>query len=336
MESKLCLVEWVDILNGKQKERLSKYFEIFNNVEPEQRPKIQKYSVQAVEENTTALLDHYSLDIKYNVLKMEYEVFNNNVYECILENKYFDIKNKCIKHGLNIDKMHLIDNLVGIGQKNKYNPWQEYLLKSHEYYLKNPDKNIFEKLLNTIVSNTAWKRKYIGKFLLQMITIGCSQDESDLNADYMLVLHGKQQIGKTTWMKNLLPSQLQPNYFLSGRSLDLDNKDNIMETVSNVLVEIGEISATFRKSDQEALKNFITSIRDKFRIPYAKSAITQKRRTSLCGTTNDYDYVRDLTSGRRYLTLNCQSFDKETKIDIDMLWGYIYSLFLAGMSYKFT
>ena len=329
------LVEWIDEWENKKKGRLSEYFEIHQNIEPEQRPEIKKFNVLAVEQNIEALLDHYNIEVKYNVIKFDYDVFKDKKHAGPLERWIYYIKNASINQGMQITKEHLLDNLCGIAYKNQYNPWHDYLIKAHEYYLTNPDNTIFEKFVDTIVSTTEMKRKYLGKFLLQMIAVGTSSFESDIASDYMIVLKGPQFLGKTAWLRNLLPKELQQDYFLPGRKLELDNKDNLMETVSNLLVECGEIASTFTKTDQETLKNFITSDKDKFRIPYAKTAITQKRHVCLCATTNDFEYLRDLTGTRRYLTIECLAFDWEAKINHDMLWGYMYSLYLSGMSYKF-
>ena len=328
-------VKYVDPLgeNGSKKtQRMSEYFLEFPN---KNGPAIKDITPLPVEQNISCLLNHYNYSIKYNVIKMDYEVFLNNKYIDVLENIKSHIENLCIIQDLKMTDKRLLANLTLIGRGNKYNPWEDYLKEAHRYYLKNPDKEIFKKLAETLKSDDEWKNKFIGKFLLQMIYVGCSKDDDMIASDYILVLKGGQHIGKTTWLKNLLPEKLKHSYFLEGRSLDLNNKDSIMETVSNILLEMGEIATTFKKSDQEAMKNFITASRDKFRLPYAAAAITVKRRCCLAATTNDNEYLRDLTGTRRYLTINCIDFDKEAKIDIDMLWGYMYSLYLKGISYKF-
>ena len=328
-------VKYVDPLgeNGSKKtQRMSEYFLEFPN---KNGPAIKDITPLPVEQNISCLLNHYNYSIKYNVIKMDYEVFLNNKYIDVLENIKSHIENLCIIQDLKMTDKRLLANLTLIGRENKYNPWEDYLKEAHRYYLKNPDKEIFKKLAETLKSDDEWKNKFIGKFLLQMIYVGCSKDDDMIASDYILVLKGGQHIGKTTWLKNLLPEKLKHSYFLEGRSLDLNNKDSIMETVSNILLEMGEIATTFKKSDQEAMKNFITASRDKFRLPYAAAAITVKRRCCLAATTNDNEYLRDLTGTRRYLTINCIDFDKEAKIDIDMLWGYMYSLYLKGISYKF-
>lgn len=315
--------------------RLSEFWEKYPD--KESRPKMVGLDIMHVTENVTCLLKHYNIVLKYNVIRNSFDVFKNNtISKYNLETFFVEIRDKCEKHEFNITKEKLTDILIKISLDNEYNPIEDYLKKSYQYFLGNPDKDIFYRLMDTIESNSEWKEKFIGKFLLQMIYLVCSDDDSQAAADYMLVLQGPQFIGKTTWLRNLLPEKFRSKYFLGGRTLDPTNKDDRIETLANWLVEMGEISSTFRKADQEALKNFITDYKDKFRLPYAKEAIERKRRTSLCGTTNDNEYLKDLTGTRRFLTLHCKSFDKEAKIDIDMLWGYMYSLYLKGKTYKFT
>jgi putative DNA primase/helicase len=330
-------VKYVDPLgeNGSKKtQRMSEYFLEFPD---KNGPTIKDITPLPVTENVKCLLKHYNIEIKFNIIKNSFDVFENDIISKYnLENFIVIIRDNADKQNFKITKDKIIDIIIKIALDNEYNPIEDYLKEAHEYYLKNPDKEIFNKLMDTINSESEWKNKFIGKFLLQMIYLGICEDESQVAADYMLVLLGKQFIGKTTWLRNLLPEKFRSKYFLGGRTLDPTNKDDRIETVTNWLVEMGEISSTFRKADQEALKNFITDFKDKFRLPYAKEAIEKKRRTCLCGSTNDIEYLKDLTGTRRFLTLNCISFDKETKIDIDMLWGYMYSLYLKGVSYKFT
>ena len=323
-----------DTEKNKKTQRLSDFFSEFpNNTGPE----IKSITPLPVTENVKCLLTHYNIKIKFNIIKNSFDVFENDVISKYnLENFLVVIRDNADKQSFKITKDKITDIIIKIALDNEYNPIEDYLKKSHKYYLKNSDKDIFNKLMNTINSDSEWKNKFIGKFLLQMIYLGVSKEDTQVCADYMLVLQGKQFIGKTTWLRNLLPKQFRAKYFLGGRTLDPTNKDDRIETVTNWLVEMGEISSTFRKADQEALKNFITDYKDKFRLPYAKEALEKKRRTSLCGSTNDIEYLKDLTGTRRFLTLNCISFDKETKIDIDMLWGYMYSLYLNNVSYKFT
>lgn len=329
------LVTYKDQEEGQQTIRLSEYNNKFNDVE--KKPKMNKFHILQVRENVIRLLAHYGYSMKFNIVKDNYEVFKDDkYYEISLDMFSTYFMDMGTKHNFNLRKEKTIDILKALATENKYNPIENYLKNAHTYYLSNPNDNIFNELADTIISDSFYKKKFLSKFLLQMVWLICCDDKSKISAQYMLVLQGEQGIGKTTWFKNLMPDNLGTKYFLGGRLLDPGNKDHIMETIDNWLVEMGEISSTFRKADQENLKNFITAQEDRFRRPYDKLAINKKRRTTLCGTTNDIEYLRDLTGSRRFLTLNCIDIDWKREIDIDMLWGFIYDKYLKKVTYAFT
>lgn len=328
------LVTYKDEEEGLKTIRLSEYNYKFKDVD--EKPKIKKMNILTIMENVIKLLAHYGYQMKFNIIKDNYEVFKFDEFHNLqLDSFATDFRDMGIKHNFKINRESSIDLLKRISIENKYNPIEDYLIEAQKYYLEKPNDNIFNELADTLICDSEYKNKFLGKFLLQMVWLACCDDESGLSSQYMLVLQGEQGIGKTTWFKNLLPKELKTKYFLGGRLLDPSNKDHVMETIDNWLVEMGEIASTFRKADQENLKNFITSHQDKFRRPYDKEAISKKRRTTLCGTTNDIEYLRDLTGSRRFLTLNCIDINWQKEIDIDMLWGYFYNLYKKGVNYAF-
>ena len=89
-----------------------------------------------------------------------------------------------------------------------------------------------------------------------------------ISAHGVLVLQGDQYLGKTKWMKSLAPKEL--GVIKDGITLNPSDKDSVMQCVRNWIVELGELDATFRKSDIASLKSFITSDRDVLRRPYAR------------------------------------------------------------------
>ncbi len=327
------MVKFTDTKDGPMTKRLSEYWNMYEGIE--KKPKFEEYKVLPVIENVECLLRHYNLSLKYNIFKASFEIWvNNKIHR--LDDHLVKIIDMGIKHGFKPPKEKILPSLIYIARKNKYNPVEDYLKNCHQYYLNNPDNDVFKQISDTITSDNRNKEKYIGRFLLQMVYLACSKEDSQTAPQHLLVLQGKQGIGKTTWFQNLLPQQLKSKYFLGGRVLELANKDHIMETITNWLCEIGEIASTFKKSDQEAFKNFVTAFKDKFRIPYAPEPIEQKRRTTLCATTNDVEYLKDLTGTRRFLTLACTKINYNHDVDIDMLWGYMYHLYLKNKPYWFT
>lgn len=309
---------------------LFKYKEVYD--ECEEPPKIKKFMIQPVVENIEALLEHYRMKLELNYIKASFEIDR----EKTLDDFVVKVQDYCTKHHFKITKERLIDGLTFIAKSNKYNPIEDYLKKSYGTYLKNPSDLEFRKLLNTIKTDCPHRDEYLYKFLLQMVYVVLNNDNVMNPSQFLLVLQGKQGCGKTTWFKHLIPEHLRSAYWLEGRSLDLTKKDDILESTGTWLTECGEIASTFKKSDQEALKNFITASKDKFRIPYAKEAIVKPRTMSLCATTNDLEYLRDLTGSRRYLTLSTDEINAFHNLDLEMIWGYIYSQYLKNDPYYFS
>lgn len=330
------LVTYKDEEEGLKTIRLSEYNYKFKDME--EKPKMKKFNVLKVKENMKKLLDHYGYYLKFNIVKENYDIFKDDEkYNLNLDLFITEVRDMLIKHSQIMSKETILDSLKNIAFENKYNPIEEYLIQAQQYYLSNPNENILKELYNTIKSESIFKELFIEKFLLQMVYMICCTDESGISSQFVLVLQGEQGIGKTTWFKNILPKKFRFNYFLGGRCFDPNNKDHVIETFDNWLVEMGEIASTFRKADQENLKNFITAHQDKVRRPYGSEYILKKRRTSLCATTNDLEYLRDLTGNRRFLTLPCIDINWQhlDKIDLDMLWGCIYNMYKNHIKYTF-
>ena len=129
----------------------------------------------------------------------------------------------------------------------------------------------------------------------------------------LLVLNGPQNIGKTTFFRNLLPKELS-NYF-TETSFDID-KDNLILLCDKLLVCDDEFSGKTRKEathiKQLCSKDFI-----EVRAPYESLAKKRKRYAVLCATTNEDKVISDETGNRRIIPTNTESFDLQTYLKID-------------------
>lgn len=167
---------------------------------------------------------------------------------------------------------------------------------------------------------------YTRKWLIQAVAAVYLLE--GLSAAGMLVLTGPQGIGKT-WFIRQLASRV-PNGFLEGATLDPSNKDSVMTIASHWIVELGELDATFRKSDLAQLKAFITKRVDKFRRPYAKKDSEFGRRTVMAGTVNDPEFLYDNTGNRRFWVIQVDAIHIDQSIDIQQLWAEAKTWYDAG------
>lgn len=150
-----------------------------------------------------------------------------------------------------------------------------------------------------------------------------------VSAHGVLTLLGDQGIGKTTWFKNLAHGHLLKD----GLTLRPDNPDSVRQATSHWMVELGELDATFRKSDIAALKSFLTSDRDIYRLPYARKNTSKPRQTVFFASVNDESFLSDQTGNRRYWTVQCQSIDFDHQIDMQQFWAEVKAIYEAGESW---
>lgn len=113
-------------------------------------------------------------------------------------------------------------------------------------------------------------------------------------ADYSLVLKGKQGAGKSTFFR-----LIGGDYFL-----DLDNSTDGTEVKRQLdrswIVEMGEMEGITRKKEVEELKAFLTKTSDTFRGLYERKPSVHPRHVVFGGTCNSDEILRDPTGSRRF------------------------------------
>lgn len=140
--------------------------------------------------------------------------------------------------------------------------------------------------------------------------------------DSVLILEGPQGIGKSLVLRELATFN-GVDYFLDSVG-DLKNKDTIMTMQGKMIVELAEL-ASFKKSENEEIKGFISRQVDEYRPPYGKSVIKRGRRFVFAGSTNEGDlegYLTDHTGNRRYWPVQCKKLDVDGIIkNREQLWA---------------
>jgi predicted P-loop ATPase len=133
----------------------------------------------------------------------------------------------------------------------------------------------------------------------------------------VLVFEGKQGVRKSTAARVLF----EP--FFTDDIADLGDKDSKITVASgNWCIELAEMDAASRK-DVNTVKAFITRREDKFRAPYDRRNSIHPRQCVLLATTNDSDYLRDSTGGRRFWPVRIpQTVDADRlRAAKDQLWA---------------
>lgn len=303
--------------------RLYKYVTFDKNSEP--KPLL-------IWENLEILLKRKGINLKYNEISKSIEYFgidsnlNNNA---ILE----DIYSLCRKENFKISKDNLAAALNRIAQKNKYNPVQGYLKDC----LKNYDKTdiyiraLCETIITTADFDESIKELFITKWLLNVCNIAFN--DGTYGSEGILVIQGDQGIGKTRWIKSIVPNK---NWVKTGLEVDPSDKDKVYQATKYWITELGEMDATLKK-DQAKLKAFFTESMDEYRRPYERFTETYQRLTAFYATVNKEEFLKDETGNRRYWTIPAKEMIVEHYIELDQLWGEVmYKLQIEKVPYWLT
>lgn len=147
---------------------------------------------------------------------------------------------------------------------------------------------------------------------------------------YVLLAVGAQGANKTSGLESMLPAALR-KFFGGGMILDLKNKDSLVKALSYWVGELGELDATFSKSDIASLKAFLSGDTDDIRLPYKASATKMRRRTAFVASVNDDMVLKDPTGNRRYLPFRTSDLMHTlTAEELDSVWAQAWHLYTTG------
>ena len=145
--------------------------------------------------------------------------------------------------------------------------------------------------------------------------------------DDMPVLIGKQGGGKSTFVRWLA---LEDTFFTELKTID---GKEAMEAINGAwIVEVSELLALTRTREQEAVKAFLSTLKDKYRPAYGRHTVEQPRTCIFIGTSNREQFIVDKTGGRRFYPVKCARtghdlFRREDEIReyIRMCWAEAYA-----------
>jgi len=151
-------------------------------------------------------------------------------------------------------------------------------------------------------------------------------DENAARSNFVLVLAGAQDAGKSHFANWLCPL---PGYFNEG-NVNPDDKDGRLRRAKTWVWELGEIGATTRRADVEALKQFITATTVTDRAPYGHFDVSKPAVASYVGTVNPdgAGFLQDPTGNRRFAVVDIASvaWDYATNIDVAQVWAQTTAL----------
>jgi putative DNA primase/helicase len=292
-----------------------------------------RFKPMATIENVNEIVKRLNVNVRYNVISKEEEI--------LIPGESYSVDNKanasfawlqswCARFNMPTEKLG--DFVTYLADRNQYNPVAQWVQSK-------PWDGIsrIEQFCDTIKAHDEendervlfMKRTLIKRWLISAIAAAFQPD--GVSAHGVLVLQGDQYVGKTKWFKSLVPEEL--GLTQDGMMLRPDDKDSVKQAVSFWLVELGELDATFRKSDIAALKAFLTRKNDVLRRAYARKESHFARRTVFFASVNPQQFLHDPTGNRRYWTISARAIDHSHNIDMQQLWAEVLVLFKAGETY---
>lgn len=147
--------------------------------------------------------------------------------------------------------------------------------------------------------------------------------------DYCLVLEGKQGREKSTALRALTGDD-----WFSDIELDLSNKDSMSNIRGKWLHEFGEMGSIAR-AESSRQKSFLSRQVDEFRPSYGRREIRCPRQLVFAGTTNEWQWNKDPTGGRRFWPLEVPDVINVAGLRAirDQLFAEAYACARAGERY---
>ena len=147
--------------------------------------------------------------------------------------------------------------------------------------------------------------------------------------DYMLTLRGRQGLGKSAFIAKL------GGKWFSDTFTTMQGKDAYEQVMGVWIMEVGEL-AGMRKAEAETIKLYISKQVDRFRPAYGRRLQEFPRQCIFIGTTNESQFLRDMTGNRRFWVVDTPNnptrdmWDELTEEMVALIWGEAVELYKKG------
>ena len=129
-----------------------------------------------------------------------------------------------------------------------------------------------------------------------------------------LVLVGRQGIFKTTWLEHLIPPALRA--YSSKMPLNGQiSKDDRLRLCENAMLNIDELDAICGR-EMNIVKSLLTSTDVNERAAYGRLKERRMRLASFCASTNNREFLTDITGNRRWLPFEVESIQNPFHISL--------------------
>lgn len=261
---------------------------------------------------------HYDTKLAWNELKKRVELNGKVIDELDLMHCHL-----AEEHGINHNSATVRDAILYASKANSFHSVRDFLLKAEKETHDTAWTDIGIKYLGL---QTPIESKMFGIHLLASVYRAF---QPGYPYDCMLILKGKQGIGKTRTMKILAGS---PDHYISSAAAQQD-KDFLLQVGTCWHCELEEIDGHIDSRHEAQLKALISRHTDNYRPPYGRNNADFPRPSVLTGTTNQHQFLVDVTGNRRFMVI-----DMKTHVDLAVLqrdvlkiWSSVMAAYRAGI-----
>ena len=196
-----------------------------------------------------------------------------------------------------------------------------------------------QKLLDTVTLSEGQEKKVFERRFRQWFVqlVRSASNDRDYN-EIVLILSGKQGVGKTRFFRGLIEQTTHLNRLYEEidtvRSDDRDSRVKMCERVLLTLDEFGVLS----QRQLETIKRLTTMSHLPIRGVYQTKTDERPRIASFAGTTNEKSFLTDKTGNRRFHVFRVSNIVDFTKngVNYDQLWAQAKHLSDKGFETHLT
>jgi putative DNA primase/helicase len=211
-------------------------------------------------------------------------------------------------------KERIMDGFATFAMNNRVHKLKDFLLSYPWDGVFRIDTLLIDYLgaENTLYTREATRKTLIGA-VARILNPG-------VKFDNMLILAGKQGIGKSTFFRYLGMD------WYSDSLCTFEGKDAAELLQGYWIIEAGELTG-MTKSEMNSVKQFLSKCDDVYRAAYGRRTEKHLRQCIIVGTTNENEFLKDYTGNRRFWPIDLglhehsKNIWRDLPVEVPQIWA---------------